>query len=131
MARYNSDGSLDTNFDGDGRVITDFTANSIGYSVAIQADGKIVAAGYADPYLTLDFAVARYNKDGSLDHSFGGDGKVTTDFDEDDDKSYGVVVQADGKIVVAGYTKDDYDFALVRYSDQQQLYLPTLIKNKD
>ena len=75
LARYNADGSLDTNFDSDGKVTTDFGGEDAGVCL-LQADGKIVVVGMAGG----DFAVARYNADGSLDTSFDSDGKVTTDF---------------------------------------------------
>ncbi|MBI4285756.1 MAG: hypothetical protein HY670_07665 [Chloroflexi bacterium] len=86
VARYNADGSLDTTFDADGKVTTDFgTAGDIsplaqGLSVALQSDGKIVAAGSFFKFFNTgwDFALARYNTDGSLDTSFGGTGKVIT-----------------------------------------------------
>src|SRR6266540_406224 len=83
VARYNPDGSLDTSFDGDGKVVTDFGGtNDEASAVAVQAaDGKIVAAGTTVPGVhRFDFALARYNADGSLDPSFDGDGRVTTDF---------------------------------------------------
>ena len=82
LARYNSDGSLDTTFSGDGKVVTDFASLADGTNaVAIQSDGKIVAAGYTTGSSGDNFALARYNADGSLDTSFGGgDGLVTTDF---------------------------------------------------
>src|SRR5688500_7833226 len=96
LARYNSDGSLATTRDGDGKVTTDFDAGlDFGYAVAIQADGKIVAAGYADVSGTRDFAVARYNADGSLDTTFDGDGKVTTDFADSTDVAWGMAIQGD------------------------------------
>ena len=65
-------GALDPSFGGDGKVVTDFGAMTA-YAIAIQADGKIVAVG--DSGYRRDFALARYNVDGSLDASFGGDGK--------------------------------------------------------
>lgn len=103
LARYNRDGTLDSSFDGDGKVTTDFDLNEDeAFAVAIQADGKIIAAGSANGPNTLDFAVARYNPDGSLDSTFDGDGKVITDFAGGNDLGRGVAIQADGKIVVAG-----------------------------
>src|SRR5207248_8423703 len=114
LARYNTDGSLDTSFGPghNGKVVTDFgTDDDQAYAVAIQADGKIVLAGRAHPDIpsqdsNYDFALARYNADGSLDTSFGPDhdGKVVTDFGTDDDQARGMVIQPDGKIVLAGYT---------------------------
>src|SRR5689334_22880796 len=73
VARYNTDGSLDTTFGTDGKVTTDFNPSAVAYSVAIQPDGKIVVAGGGS-----GVAVARYNTDGSLDPTFGAGGKVTT-----------------------------------------------------
>jgi uncharacterized delta-60 repeat protein len=119
LARYNTDGSLDTSFDTDGKVTTDFNSdNDYGYAVAIQTDGKIVVAGGSDNGSDYDFALARYNSDGNLDNSFDTDGKVTTDFNSDNDCGYAVAIQTDGKIVVAGESDNSsgYDFGLARYN---------------
>ena len=116
LARYNTDGTLDTTFDGDGKLTTDFAAGSdYAWGVALQADNKIVAAGYAD-ITTTDFALARYNADGSLDSSFGGEGKMTADFDGGVELAMSVAIQPDGKIVAAGYIDrlSNDDFALLR-----------------
>ena len=104
LARYNANGSLDTTFDGDGKLTTTFGGtSSAAYGVAIQSDGKIVAAGYSlSATNNQDFALARYNTDGSLDTSFDGDGKLTTDFGLFFDFAFSVAIQADGKIVAAG-----------------------------
>jgi uncharacterized delta-60 repeat protein len=122
VARYNSDGSLDGSFHGDGKVATDFGARDIAYSVALQADGKIVVAGDTSIPGTDSFAVVRYNADGSLDPTFDGDGKLTTDFNSvRASGAFSVAVQADGKIVAAGYawnTSGNADFAVARYSRQ-------------
>jgi uncharacterized delta-60 repeat protein len=119
LVRYNSDGSLDTTFDGDGKVTTDFGAGDSAYSVAIQSDGKIVVAGFSFNGRNGDFALARYNSNGSLDTTFDGDGKVTMDFGGEDYAS-SVAIQSDGKIVVAGSSQktlnSPYDFALARYT---------------
>ncbi|MFD8043601.1 calcium-binding protein [Streptomyces chartreusis] len=117
LARYNSDGSLDTGFDADGRVTTTFAGGgATAFDVALQSDGKIVAAGragYNYPANASDFALARYNGDGSLDTGFDADGRVTTAF-ADADVIGGVALQSDGKIVVSGFS--DFDFALARYN---------------
>ena len=115
LARYNSNGSLDTSFSGDGKQTTDFggaTANA----VALQADGKIVAVGGSGA--RLDFALARYNPNGSLDTSFSGDGKQTTDFGWAATRANGVAIQANGKIVAVGsrWRGIGSDFALARYN---------------
>jgi uncharacterized delta-60 repeat protein len=118
LARYNTDGALDTSFDSDGKVITAIGSSiDAAYSVAIQSDGKIVAAG-ASVDNNEDFALVRYNANGSLDTDFGTGGKVTTDIGSDDDLANSVAIQTDGKIVAAGYSygSSNIDFALVRYN---------------
>ncbi|WP_374089091.1 cadherin-like domain-containing protein [Methylomicrobium lacus] len=115
LARYNPNGSLDTSFSGDGKLITDLGGQyDWGYSVTVQADGKILLAGTSNLSGNFDFALVRYNADGSLDASFDGDGKLTTDFDGGSDAGNSVTVQAEGKILVAGHSGND--FALVRYN---------------
>jgi uncharacterized delta-60 repeat protein/gliding motility-associated-like protein len=119
LVRYNIDGSLDNTFDSDGKLTTAIGSdNDFGYSVAIQSDGKIVVAGSSYSGSNWNFALVRYNADGSLDNSFDIDGKVTTDFGSDNDFGYSVAIQSDGKIVVAGqsYNGSTNDFALVRYN---------------
>lgn len=85
VVRYNTDGSLDTSFDGDGKVTTkistSFSPVDVGKAVALQPDGKIIVAGDSRDDIGNHFALARYNQDGSLDTldtSFNGTGKVTT-----------------------------------------------------
>lgn len=118
IARYNSNGSLDSTFGGDGRVMTNFSAREdIAFGVALQTDGKIVAAGRAGGRGGV-VALVRYNADGTLDQSFGGDGKVTTNFTRGDDRADHLAVQTDGKIVAAGTAGSfgaDPRFALARY----------------
>jgi len=127
LARYNSDGSLDTTFDVDGKVTTDFAPGSEGAeAVAIQADGKIVVAGSASfSGGVSDFALARYNSDGSLDTAFDSDGKVVTDFSSGDDDARAATIQSEGKIVAAGTTRLSFtgvpQFALARYEPNGSL----------
>jgi len=104
LARFNQNGTLDTTFGGDGRVLTNFTARYDGaWGVVIQADGKIVAAGDAGIGTgNSGFAIARYNEDGTLDATFSGDGKVVLQFTTKDDPVAGVALDADGNIVVSG-----------------------------
>lgn len=127
LVRYNTNGSLDTTFDGDGLVTTDFglLLADVANGIAIQSDGKIVAAGIALNVTNNDFALARYNADGSLDSSFGGDGRVLTEFTPLGllpDEVNGVAIQPDGKIVAAGWTLGvvNNDFAVARYVASNQ-----------
>jgi len=79
LARYSTDGTLDTSFGAGGVATTAIRAgNETANGVAVQADGKIAGAGYAHNGLNTDFALLRYNLDGSLDTGFGLDGIVTT-----------------------------------------------------
>ena len=71
LARYNADGTLDNTFSGDGLLTTDFGFNDTATSLTLQADGKIVVAGFSEAIFDIDFAVARYNADGTLDATFG------------------------------------------------------------
>ena len=111
LARYNTNGALDTGFSGDGMLRTDIADVDAATGVAVQGDGKIVAVGHADVLsvdhpdtaISGDFALARYNPDGSLDTSFSGNGKQTTDFfGTYFDSAAGVALQGDGKIVAVG-----------------------------
>lgn len=124
---YAAPGDLDTSFGTDGRITTDFFGRSDqARAIAIQADGKVVAAGSAftssPSGLQDDFALARYNPDGTLDQSFGTEGRVTTDFFGNADFASAIVIQPDGKIVAAGtaYTacsgSSSYRFGIARYN---------------
>jgi len=124
VVRYNPNGSLDTSFGDGGIVTTIFPAGSYAFDVALQSDGKIIAVGTffvnfdpGEPSDT-DFALARYNPDGTPDATFGSGGQVTTDFLGNEDDAFSVLIQPDGKIVAVGSANDPatfYDFAAVRY----------------
>jgi uncharacterized delta-60 repeat protein len=115
LARYNPDGSLDPSFGTEGRVPPEVGAwGSTASALAIQQDGKIVVAGIAYCVRSNDFALRRYNADGSLDTAFGTDGKVITDLSGGYDEAFDVAIQEDGKLVVAGVALSN--FALVRYN---------------
>ena len=119
LARYNSDGSLDTSFGIGGKVTTAIgSASDQALSMAIQSDGKIVAAGSSENESDDDFALVRYNVDGSLDTSFGIGGIVTTAIGSSFDYAYSVAIQSNGKIVAVGHSFNgsDEDFVLARYN---------------
>src|SRR5262245_21502546 len=111
---------LDSAFGVAGTVTTDFSGgNDWADDVALQPDGKIVAAGSSNG----NFALARYNTNGQLDAAFGASGKVITDF-SGSDVVRGVALQGDGKIVVAGWThpsSNTSDIALARYNSDGSL----------
>ncbi|HMC05344.1 MAG TPA: delta-60 repeat domain-containing protein, partial [Actinomycetota bacterium] len=125
LVRYTAAGALDPSFGEGGRVLTDFGgSDDWAHAIALQPDGRIVLGGVSDHSGSRDFALARYNPDGSLDHSFGEGGllvlpvrPLTTDIVR------GLALQPDGKILAAGVTFEDRvslrpqgDFMLVRYT---------------
>jgi len=127
VARYNSDGSLDSSFGVNGKVTTAVgPTNALANAVQIQPDGKMVAAGYSytGSYIYQDFALVRYNPDGSLDASFSSGGEVTTPLGGIYDTANAVALQPDGKIVAAGSTQTGFGvdfFGLARYTSSGTL----------
>ncbi len=119
MMRYNVNGSVDTSF-GTGGLVTTVMGTGISdiLSIELLADGRIIAGGTASNGTNRDFALARYNTDGSLDTSFDGDGKLLTPVGAGEDYLQEIVVQPDGKIVAAGFSHNgtNYDFSFVRWN---------------
>jgi uncharacterized delta-60 repeat protein len=109
LARYTATRDLDPTFGNGGVVLTDFGQSyDWAYALALQPDGKILVAGVSDVSQSSDFALARYNRDGTLDRDFGHGGLVTVDFRPlTVDIVHGIAVQPDGRIVVAGVTYED------------------------
>src|SRR5262249_24196461 len=105
VVRLNADGSLDTTFGSGGTVFTNFGGNGDPYAIARQSDGKIVVAGYHADATTgaHTLALARYTADGVLDPTFGTGGIVQTTVNGADD-ALDMLVQPDGRIVLAGRT---------------------------
>ena len=120
LARYNTNGSLDTTFSADGKVLSNPNpgVNDWIFGLAIQSDGKLVVAGMTGESDVRDFILARYNSNGTLDNAFSGNGWLTTDFGGDDYASK-IAIQTDGRLLVIGRTNvgagADWDFALARY----------------
>jgi uncharacterized delta-60 repeat protein len=124
LARYSGDGKLDPTFGAGGTVLTDIDAAGSydeARAVAIQPDGRILAVGSSDADGSSDFAVVRYNRDGTLDRTFGAGGKALTDVSGAGryDAAYAVAVQPDGRILAAGSSdaSKSSDFAVVRYNE--------------
>ncbi len=117
LARFNSDGSLDGAFDGDGRLTTTFGGGEdVANGVAIQADGRVLAAGGAHSGINDDFALARFNADGSPDTSFDGDGKLLTPIGGANDSGRDVAIASNGRIFVAGNVAAPFsNFGLASY----------------
>jgi uncharacterized delta-60 repeat protein len=134
LARYNADGTFDTSFGNNGKVMTDFDAThqDQAKAVAIQSDGKIIAAGFtsflgSDDNTDYAFALARYNPDGTLDPSFGSNGKVVTNNANPTgfniyyrESINALAIQNDGKIVATGTAflnpAQSMDFTTIRYN---------------
>jgi uncharacterized delta-60 repeat protein len=118
VVRYTTAGVLDTTFSGDGITSTTFDAEDIATGVALQADGKVVVVGYTNVNAGTtgpnDFAIARFNANGSIDTTFSSDGRTTVDMGADD-RANSVAIQSDGKILVGGsFNGGASDFAIVR-----------------
>jgi uncharacterized delta-60 repeat protein len=124
LARYNSDGTLDTSFGTAGRITL-----SRGWpgpsGLAVEPDGRILVAGSTTPGYASQFALVRYNSDGTLDSSFGTGGIVTTSFPGFRSAlAYCMTLQPDGSIVVAGGVAPPGSaarFAVARYTSDGHL----------
>ncbi|MFI0926819.1 calcium-binding protein [Streptomyces sp. NPDC021012] len=116
VARYNTNGTLDTTFSGDGMATADFGGTEFGNAAAVQSDGKILAAGSGG----LGYALLRYNADGTPDTGFGTGGRTSVNSPGDGGTAYAMALQQNGKIVLAGRADDPNsaeanDFGLVRF----------------
>jgi uncharacterized delta-60 repeat protein len=127
MARFNADGTVDSTFDGDGRVTTKIVSGQQqeALAVVVQPDGKIVVAGYSGPPGggPSRVALARYTPDGNLDAGFGSQGKVVSDVAGE---AYAITIQPDGKLLVAGRSPrsngaDTSDFVVARFANNGAL----------
>ncbi len=132
VLRFNTNGTLDTTFNGTGKRVDDFGGgNNDAEAVALQPDGKIVTAGFMWNQTTLndDFAVYRYTSAGALDTTFNGTGKVAISCGagRNDEASAVVYDASTRKIIVAGRTCDSADtncnFALARLNPYGSLDL--------
>ena len=101
IARYTAAGALDDQLGISGRTTIDFGGDDRANALVIQADGKIVCAGVATG---TDFGIARFDVHGRPDATFGGDGRIITDFSGNPDAAFAVAVRSDGKLIVTGST---------------------------
>lgn len=124
LMRFNADGTLDTGFDGDGKVTTSFGAGtgSEGMQAYVTNTGKIILAGSVTTATVRNFGVVQYNANGSIDTTFDGDGKATAALPNELDYSLinNITWQADGKFLVVfrntDYASSASDFVLRRYN---------------
>jgi len=127
LFRFNSNGSLDTDFDADGKVQVNFGPfiSSTMTSILLQTDGKIVLGGDASFPGNNDFALVRLFPNGSLDNNFDSDGKVSIPVGELNNRAYGMPLQNDGKIILSGSALGNIinDFALIRIRSNGNLDL--------
>ncbi|HEY6975686.1 MAG TPA: T9SS type A sorting domain-containing protein [Chitinophagaceae bacterium] len=118
LVRYKPNGAVDKTFGTLGRVFTDIAdSDDFPSSMAVQSDGKILVCGTIRPDETrFQIALVRYNKNGTLDKTFNGNGKVITNTDKTaDDEASAVALQPDGKIIVAGRNSHS-DFVVIRFT---------------
>lgn len=102
LVRYDNSGALDDTFGTNGLVITNMSSADIGREVIVQSDDKIIVGGSSEINGNKDFAVVRYNHDGTLDANFDGDGVVITPVSGSADEIWGITLQTDGKIIAVG-----------------------------
>lgn len=131
VARLNPNGTFDTTFSGSGTVFTSIgdsiDGTNLRKSLAIQPDGKIIVGGTIQFGATgKDFALVRYNSNGSLDSTFGGGGIVQTSFDNSTQNEFlqSIALDSNGRIVAAGYADTavaEQSFALARYNSNGSL----------
>ena len=124
LAKYSADGDLDINFGTNGKVTTDFNSGDAeAFSVVLTSDNKIIVGGtFFSNTGNIDFALAKYNNDGSLDTNFGNNGKVITDFNGE---AFSVVLTSDNKIIVGGTffsNTGNSDFALAKYYNTESIF---------
>lgn len=123
VVRLNTDGSFDNTYGNNG-VTTTQIVDEANYAngLVIQADDKVVLAGRTVKLFDYDFAMIRFNTDGTLDNTFGNGGKVSTDNDGKEDHGYAIALQPDNKIILAGHSYsaggNDSEIVVARYTDE-------------
>ncbi len=119
VVRYNTDGSLDASFGSGGIALHSLgTGDDRTRAIAVQADGKILAAGYFDDGVDDQTCLTRFNADGTVDNSFGNNGSATLDIGGNTDRIFTICIQPDGKIINGGFSMDaslEIDALFLRY----------------
>ena len=120
--RFNSDGTLDTSFNGQGYTLFDSNKTDIGNSITIDSSGKIIVSGYLDNGANVDMAIWRYESNGSLDISFNGQGYTVFD-SGNEDYGFAITVDSSDKIIVTGTIGvfDNTEMAIWRYNSNGTL----------
>ena len=123
VVRLNSDGSFDTSYGTNGITATQIVDEAnYANGLEIQADDKVILAGRTVKLFEYDFAMLRFNTDGTLDNTFGNDGKVSTDVNGKEDHCYAIALQPDNKIILAGHSYsmggDDSEMVVARYTNE-------------
>jgi uncharacterized delta-60 repeat protein len=115
IVRYTTAGSLDPTFGGTGIVTIDFTgSHDEARAVAVDSQNRILVGGFTENGSKTDFAVARLTTAGTLDATFDGDGKQTIAFGASDDLAYAIAADSLNRVVIAGQTGTNNDFAVAR-----------------
>lgn len=122
LIRFNQDGSLDSTFAQKGYTTKDFGKDDRAFSIDVQIDGKILICGFAEG-TNWDFAISRFNSDGSIDSTFGERGSTILNIGSYNDVAFSIKAQQDGKIIVCGWTYifGSWDFALIRLNPDGNL----------
>jgi uncharacterized delta-60 repeat protein len=125
LARYDLNGDPDLTFGTNGIIMTDFGTNeNENYAITIQSDGKIVVAGVSGTNAQNangNYGLVRYNSNGTIDETFGINGKITLDLSNGyNDVAFAVKVQSDGKLVAAGISHNGsyYNISLARFNSE-------------
>jgi len=124
VARFNTNGLIDSTYDGDGiATVSIGLGDDYCAAAVIQPDDKMVLAGYSFNGVSSDYALVRFNENGSLDTSFSSDGKLTTSITTSGEGAFAVVLQPDGKILAAGGSSSgsNLNFSSIRYNTDGDL----------
>ena len=117
LIKFTKEGEVDLSFGTDGIMIDNSVPTGFAYELAFQSDDKILLVAGVTTLFGRDFGLTRYNEDGTLDSTFGTNGKISTDFLQGSNTAHSIVVQEDGKIILSGFLgiTPNHDYAISRY----------------